>query len=282
MDLLSIGQMVWRRKLLTIPILLLTCLAGLYMVKVKHPTYEATSSVILTNPPTKATAAQIAADPSLKNANSYNQFTQYGDLQVVASAVMDLVSSPSSQPALLAAGVIPNYQLALSTDPGDPPIIDITGVGTTPEAAINSANVLTQAVKNDLIQMQLKQGVNPFYLITADNYVLPTRAQTSSSGKTRSLVVVLAAGLIILLISISTADAIEKRRKGGRRGREVQQRGDIKSRRTEWAPALDSENATSSPLPSYRVDDDPAWPNESSHSASYPPDYPTAQRYPRR
>lgn len=236
MDLISIAQNIWHHKRVTIPALLLTFLGVFYILEIAPPTYKVTSSVLLTNPPGKATKSQIASDPALKNVNPFNTFVSYGSLQVVANTVIDLISSPNSQPALIAAGVIPNYKLALSTDYGNPPIIEITGVGPTPEAAVKSATVLTTAIKQDLYSIQKQRGINPFYMISADTVVKPKTAQTSSSSKLRSLVAILAAGIILLFIVVSFADAVEKRRTPlrrlttdfavrGRKGGRVEQRG---------------------------------------------------------
>jgi capsular polysaccharide biosynthesis protein len=273
MDLLSIGQMLWRRKFFTIPVLVLTCVAAVYIVKVKPPTYEASSSVLLTNPPTQATNAQIAADPSLKGASAYNTFTQYGDLQVVANTVIDLITNPAAQPALSQAGVGPNYTLTLSTDYGDPPIVVINGVGTSGQSAINSAEVLTQTFKSDLYQIQKSQGVNPFFMITADNYVAPSTATTESSGKLRTLVTLLAAGVILLLLGVSMAESIDKRRRP-RLGPEA--KSPAGSRRN------DSGNGRSN------GGSDRAWrdqgedaPRYTRDEPQYARDEPTASRYPR-
>jgi capsular polysaccharide biosynthesis protein len=216
-DLVSIASVLWKQKWLALPVVLLTALAAVYVVKIKPPVYDATSTVLLTNPP-KATQSQIAADPSLKKANSDNIFADYGDLDIVANAVIDYVTSPASGAGLTKAGAGTGYQIALSTDSDNPPIIDITGVGSTARAAVTSARVVTAAVEQDLVTLQLDQGVDPFYLIGGDNVVKPTSAQRSSSAKLRSLVAVLGVGIVLLFIVVSSADAAARRRRNRRVG----------------------------------------------------------------
>lgn len=213
MDFISIASVLWKQKWLAFPIVLLTALAAVYVVKVKPPVYDATSTVLLTNPLKQATQSQIAAHPSLKKANSDNIFEDYGDLDIVASAVVDDATSPASATALAKAGAGTSYQVELSTDSDNPPIIDITGVGSTPRAAIQSAQVVTTAVQQDLATIQVDQGVDPFFLIGGDNIVKPTQAQRSSSAKLRSLVAVLGAGIVLLFIVVSSADAAARRRR---------------------------------------------------------------------
>jgi len=213
MDLLSIVQALWRHKLVTIPVILLTVLGAFYVLKVKRPVYDASSSILLVGPPGPPTAGQIAADPKLRNVDANNPYVDYGALSVIADSVIEVVTSGAAQPALVKAGVDPQYQLALSTDYGNPPIIDITGVGPSAQQAIHSANVLTQAAKTNLYQLQQKEGVNSLYMITAISIVRPTQAQLSSSGKLRSLVAVLALGMVLLFVVVSVIDVIDKRRR---------------------------------------------------------------------
>ena len=216
MVFVSIASVLWRQKWLAIPIILLAALAGYYLVTIKPPVYDATSAVLLTEPPKQATQSQIAADPSLKKANSDNIFVDYGDLDIVANAVIDLATSPASRTALTKAGAGTGYQLALSTDFGNPPIIDITGTGSTAGAAVDSARVLTAAVQRDLVSLQLGMGVSPFYLIGGDNIVKPSQAQQSMSAKLRPLAPVIGGGIVLLFIVVSSADAVARRRRDRR------------------------------------------------------------------
>lgn len=212
MDFVSIVRALWRNKRFAIPVLVLTAVAALYVVKMQPPVYQASASVLLKNPQGQATASQIAANPSLKTANPYNPFMSYGDLDVAANAVLELINSQPAQAALTEAGVDPRYTLSLSTANGAPPIIDISGVGGTARAAVRSANELVNTVKKDLYQIQQSQGINPFYMITAVSLVKPNQAYRAS-GKSKSLVAVTGIGVILLFVVVSTADAVAERRR---------------------------------------------------------------------
>lgn len=213
MDLLSIVHSLWRHKLITIPVIVFTAMAALYIVKIKPPVYQASGSVLLANPQGPATPAQIAADPKLKNVNPYNAFAGYGNLQVVADILIEVVTDPADQPALTQSGVDPRYKVELNTDYGNPPIIDITGVGATRQEAIRSANVIAATIKADLTRLQRSQGIGSLYSITAIDLVKPTQAQASSSGKLRSLIAVLALGVILLFVAVSVTEAIDRRKR---------------------------------------------------------------------
>jgi len=213
MDLLSIIRAVWRCKVVTIPVILLTLLGAFYVVKIKPPVYDAQSSLLMLAPPGPPTASQIAADPKLKKQNSNNPYNAYGSLSVIADSVIERVTSAAAQPALLRQGANPQYQLALSTDPSFPPIIVITGVGNTPQEAILTANVVTRAAASDVYKLQQANGTGSQYMIKPVQLVKPTTATRSSSSKLRALIAVLGLGAVLLFIAVSVTDALSKRRK---------------------------------------------------------------------
>jgi capsular polysaccharide biosynthesis protein len=215
MDLLSLTKALWRHKLAAIPVIVLIALAAVYVLKIEPPVYQASSSILLTNPPPTATKAQIAADPTLRRADPFNTFSNYGNLSIVAQAVIDNVTSKSSVSALAELGVDKRYQVTLSIatdEPTAPPIIDITSFGTTTQQAIKGDNLLTKAISANLYQLQNSAGINPFYMIKAVEIVEPYQPQLSISGKLRSLTAVLGLGVILFLLVVSVADAQAKRR----------------------------------------------------------------------
>jgi hypothetical protein len=213
MDLLSIIRAVWRCKVATIPIILLTMLGAIYIVKIKPPVYEATSTLLMLAPPGPPTSSQIAADPKLKKQNANNPYNNYGSLSVIADSVIQVVTSGASQPALIRQGANPQYTLSLSTDYSNPPIITVTGIGPSPQEAILTANVVTRAAASDVYKLQKANGTGPAYMIKPVQLVKPTTATLSSSSKFRSLIAVLGLGAILLFIAVSVTDALAKRRR---------------------------------------------------------------------
>jgi len=246
MDLISIAEILWRRKFITIPVIILTAMAAFYVVKVKPPVYQAQSSLLMV-PPSPPTAAQIAADPALGRINSNNPYINYGDLSVIADTLIDVVTDPANEQVLVAQGADPRYELTLSTDYGNPPIIDITGIGRTPAIAIRSAQLVTKTAQQDLVTLQSSQGVNSLYMIKGTQLVTPAQASQSVSSKLRTLIAVLAMGILVLFAGVSLIEAVEKRRSqkarrvaaNARTSPEEQLRGPFTSRyrtRPGWAP----------------------------------------------
>lgn len=214
MDLISITQAVWRHKFAAIPVMLLTVLGLFYVYAIKPAAYQASSELLLLSAPNPPSASQIAADPKLAKVNPSNPYVNFEDLPVVADAVLDVVASGASQQALARAGADPQYQVTLSADSGSPPILAITGVGSSVQQAIRSATLVTKAAVTDLRLMQEQQHVSSQYMITATQLVRPEQAQEKLSGKLRMLIAVLGLGVIMLFVVVSVADLIEQRRSG--------------------------------------------------------------------
>jgi hypothetical protein len=212
MDLLTLAGTIWRHKIAAAPVVLLMGLALFYVVAVKPPTYDADASVQLLYPPAAPTALQIAQDPKLGKLNANNPFVSLGDPLFVGDAVVDEITSASSQQTLLSEGVDKRYEAAMSSDPGNPPIIDITGVGSTAQEALYSAQKVTALARTDLANMQAADDVNPYYMITSQVLLQPTKASEAVTSKLRDLIAVLGAGIILLFVVISAAEALERRR----------------------------------------------------------------------
>jgi hypothetical protein len=217
MDLIEIAGTFWRHKFVTIPVILLTLLGAVYIFKIKPPVYEADASFLLSVPPGPPTAAQIAADPKLGRISSNNPYTSYGNMSVAASVLVDLVTTPAAQQQLVDEGVDPRYEIAPNTEFGfSAPVIQITGIGSNAEEAIQSAKLVYAKAVAYLYVMQKQQGVNRLYMIKAIPLVLAEKAQQSASSKLRELIAVLGAGAVLLFVAVSVADAIERRRKPGK------------------------------------------------------------------
>jgi hypothetical protein len=249
-DLLLIARKIWRYKLATIPVIVLTLGGAVYAVAVKDPVYEAKSSYVLINPPAPPTAEEIARDPALGRVNSDNPYTRFVDQSVVVQVLTGTLSSESARRALQDQDADSRYTVAPSSELGySSPIVQITGVGATPRSAVHTAEVVGDALKRELDRMQAVRGVDPQYEIKTHEVESPAGAELRASGQARTLVAVLALGGILLFIVVSVADALSNLR----REREVWSApvGDGET----WSagpwppgpePGLDAENGTGS------------------------------------
>jgi capsular polysaccharide biosynthesis protein len=209
MSLLLIARKVWRYKLATLPILGLVLTGAFYVVAIKEPVYEASSTYILVNPPEPPTEEEIARDPRLGRIGTDNPCTRYSDQSVVVQVLASRLSSDPARRDLAKRGADPQYIVEPSAEFGfTAPIVQITGTGPSPAAAVRTANVVGLAVTRELDRMQQARGVAEKYRIDTQQVVAPHDAKLKPSGQLRSLVAVFALGAILLFVVVSVADAL--------------------------------------------------------------------------
>lgn len=213
MDLLTMVQTIWRHKLATIPVILFVLIGVVYVVGVKAPTYKTTSDYILVNPPAPPTAQQIAKDPALGRINTNNPYANWGDLQYVSSLLTATVTSNPVLGQLEKQGVDPRFTVGPDvTYPLGTPIVQVTGIGSSATAATRSAQLVGQDLGTQLDRLQADQGTDPRYFIKVQDLSPPAAPKEQLSSKLRTLIAVLAVGIILLFVAVSTMTAIEERR----------------------------------------------------------------------
>jgi hypothetical protein len=210
MTLLLIARKLWHHRLLTLPVIALTLLGSFYVIAVKSPEYKVTSSYVLINPPPPPTADAIAVNPKLARINPNNPYTRFSDQTVIVSLLSNSLSSAAARQELVNAGADPRYTVAPDLQLGySSSVVVVTGVGSTPQGAVHTAELVGAALNRQLDRIQASQGVDPHYMIKAQQVVSPDSPQQQISSKIRPLVGVLALGAILLLLAVSGAEALE-------------------------------------------------------------------------
>ena len=226
MDLLHISQKIWRYRLVTLPVIALTLLGAFYVIAIKAPVYKVSSSWVLINPPPPPTAEEIARDPALGRINPNNPYTRFSDQSVIVSLLSSSLSNDSARQQLEAAGADPRYTVAPDVELGySSLVLVVTGVGSTPQAAVHTAELVGAALTREVERVQTAQHVDPRYMIKAQQVVAPNSAKQQISSKLRPLLAVLAIGAILLLLAVSAAEALDRLRAEWRE-RDVGGKGD--------------------------------------------------------
>jgi hypothetical protein len=223
-DLLQITRKVWLHRLVALPVIALTVIGAFYVLAIKKPTYEVSSSYVLINPPDPPTAEEIASNPKLKGLNADNPYTRFADQSAMIGLLSSRVGAESVRQSLSEQGADPDYRVGPSTDIGYGSfLLEITGVGSSPEGAVRTAQLVGGALTSELQKMQASQGVVPQYMIQAQLVVAPDHALQRVSGKLRPLIGVLVIGAILLFVVISAAEALASIRTdwSGARAREA-------------------------------------------------------------
>jgi hypothetical protein len=213
MDLLSIARKIWRYKLATAPVIALTIVGMAYVVAIKSPVYEAGSSYILINPPAPPSELQIERNPELGKINPDNPYTRFSDPSVVIDILSRTMTSAPSRQELVRAGASPDYTVTSAAHFGmTSPIVQITAMAPTPEAAVRTATVVGHAVVSELDRMQKEEDVDRLYRIKAMPVDVAESAELRASGQLRLLVGIVALGAILLFVVVSVFDALAKLR----------------------------------------------------------------------
>ena len=148
MDLLTIARKIWRYRIATLPVIALTLLGAVYMVVLKPPVYEASSSYILINPPSPPTPEEIAQKPALGRIDPDNPFTRFSDQSVVVGLLSSILSNDVERKALVKQGADSRYTVApvQSTYGYSSLMLGVTGVGSSGPQAIRTAELVGAAL----------------------------------------------------------------------------------------------------------------------------------------
>ncbi|MET9018393.1 hypothetical protein ABZV93_00270 [Actinopolymorpha sp. NPDC004070] len=200
MDLLDSVNILLRRWMLTVPLLLLT-IAGVAAGYVVLPwSYEAQSSVVL-----------LASQFQSKQAGGNPYLLFDSSLAVTAEVVGREVMAPGVAEQLKARKLTSEYEVARPLD-STGPVLSIVVTGS------DRANVrATQAAVNELVvqrlaQIQSEQGVDSHarIRITDVSTAPPTR---QARGKLRTLAMALFAGLVTTIVTPLSVEAMAARRR---------------------------------------------------------------------
>lgn len=212
MDLLNVFSTLRRHKIILLAILLLTAVGCAYVVLGIPPQYQTQAQYVLVEPPAAPTDEQIQASPALGKLNSNNPYLRMPNPSIVVDVLAQRVSSDNIRQALIDAGADRNYEIASTNTIGSGLVIQITGTGTSPAAASNTLQLVTDRMDVELKAMQKVNGADDRFLFQALPVSPPTPPLRKVTGTLRSLIAVAAAGLVLLFAAISVAEAVPARR----------------------------------------------------------------------
>jgi hypothetical protein len=211
MDLMSLVRLIGRHWRVTVPAAVVTFLLVVAALVLSSPTYAASASVALFSPPDAPEASD--ASGAVPTAGE-NPFTRYGDLSVVADILARRMDSDAERAALKAEGVSGYEVVANRLQRG--PLVEVTGTGPNPAAAIDSADRVVAEFEAVLAEMQESEGADPDYFITSGAVEPPETAVAQVGSTLRTAIAALAVGGLATLGLAVVAEAFTRRRRGAR------------------------------------------------------------------
>jgi hypothetical protein len=209
MDVLSVLRLLTRHWRVTVPAALLTVLLVGAAFRSSSPTYEATGSIVLLPPP-EAPDVQPSSEPVPPATVGQNPFARYGDLSVVADILARVLDSDSRQADFESQGVT-GYEVVVNRFQRGP-VVDVTGQGPNPDAAIRSTEIVLQEVNAVLSDLQEAEGADPNYFIHGASVELPSTATPMYGSTVRTAIAALAVGALGTLGLAVLAEVIAGRR----------------------------------------------------------------------
>ena len=213
MDLLNIFSTLRRHKIILLVILLLTAGGCAYVVLGIPPQYQTQAQYVLVEPPAAPSEADIQANPELGKLNSNNPYLRMPNPSIVVDVLAQRVSSDTIRQALIDAGADRDYEIASTNAIGSGLVIQITGTGTSADAATRTLQLVTDRMEVELKAMQKVNGADDRFLFQALPVSPATPPLRKVTGTLRSLIAVAAAGVVFLFGAVSIAEAIPGRRK---------------------------------------------------------------------
>ncbi|SFN98985.1 Capsular polysaccharide biosynthesis protein [Geodermatophilus obscurus] len=211
MDLFAILSSLRRHLIVTVLVLGATLVGAVALLAFMPRDYRATASYVLVNPLPPPTDEEIAANPSLAQGNRDNPYLRFTSEATVGQVLAGRVNSGTVREALAAQGANPAYELAPS--PSSAQIIDVAGTGTSAAEAEATLRLVSERMVQELYDAQTVNGADDAALIEALPVAEPTPASVVLSGTVRSLVGVVGAGVVVLFVTISLAEARDARRR---------------------------------------------------------------------
>lgn len=208
MDLWDVTKVLWRRKWVALPLLVLTVAMAYFVSSTVKPDYKTTGHVTLLPP-----SEQLPTDTKTQTARTVSPWNVYSlaDALVIYSARADVkrefATNNLSEEWIASIG---GTQL---------PIVEIEVVASSPEEAKATLSKLIDALTAQLERLQTPYGVTGGQAITLQALDSGQNVQAVTSNIKRMLIVVTAIGLIITLSTTLLLDALLRRRDVSRRVR---------------------------------------------------------------
>jgi hypothetical protein len=200
-DPTDVLRTLWQQRWYVLPALLLALAAAAYVYGFAPRSYEVTSTYALVNPAVP-TAEELERDPALAALNADNPYLRSADTNLITDALIARLGAASTVKQLQADGVGTDYGVGPGVG-GNGFVVDITGVGPTPGAAIATTAAVGTVLEAELDDLQRVNGADDRYLFTPLLLAPPDDATEQFSSRLRAVIVVLLGGAVLVFAAAS-------------------------------------------------------------------------------
>jgi capsular polysaccharide biosynthesis protein len=207
MDFWDLVKLMWRRWYVTVPMLLVTALAAGWIVVTVGPEYQATGYVTVVPP-------AVQRQPESGQTTQVNPWNE----EALADAASIRLQGKTLRDEMAAAGYEAKWSVEIT---GRLPVINMEVVAPTAEQAIDTMHALQEVVEQEVAERQSEYNVSDGEHFTTVRYDQGESVETTASRLRRTLVAVVAAGLIFTVAAVAAFDAVARWRRS-RRGSQPQ------------------------------------------------------------
>jgi len=200
-DPTDVLRTLWQQRWYVLPAMVVALAAAGYVYGFAPRSYEVTSTYALVNPAVP-TAEELERDPALAALNADNPYLRSADTNLITDALIARLGAASTVERLQADGVGTDYGVGPGVG-GNGFVVDITGVGPTPEAAVATTAAVGTVLERELDDLQRVNGADDRYLFTPLLLAPPDDATEQFSSRLRAVIVVLLGGAVLVFAAAS-------------------------------------------------------------------------------
>lgn len=200
MDLWDLTRVLFRRWYLTLPLIVATVAAAVWIVQVRGPDYEATGHVAVL-PPT----VQRFAAPG-ETTVRVSPWTQ----QALAQAARIRLEGGRLHDTLAREGYAGEWTVEVT---GEVPVLSLVVIAPSAQSALATLHRLQDEIDREVRSLQESYGVPPEERIQSVRYEAGESVSTSASSLRRAVVAAVAAGLVLTVAVVVSLDGLFRRRR---------------------------------------------------------------------
>jgi hypothetical protein len=190
------------------PVVLMTLLAGVYVMFFAQRTYEAAMTYALITPRVPS-AAELQSNPDLAKINGDNPYLRSPDSSLLSQVLITKLGGQGTADGLRQRGLGTEYTVAQASNLGSGMLLQLSASGKSPEQAVATVRELASVLTSTLHELQKVNGADDAYLFAAVPVDGPGEAKEIFSSRLRTLIIVLVGGAFLVFAAVSIARSAE-------------------------------------------------------------------------
>lgn len=208
MDPISVIKTLVRHKWVAMPVILMTLLAGAYVMFFAQRSYEASMTYALITPKVPS-ASELQTNPQLAGANSDNPYLRSPDSSLLSQVLLTKLAGQRTGEELKNQGLGTEYTVAQASNLGSGMLLQLSASGNSPQRAVATVQELARQLTTTLYSVQKVNGADDAFLFSAVPVDGPGEAKEIFSSRLRTLIIVLVGGACLVFAAVSVAHSVD-------------------------------------------------------------------------